>query len=494
MNELKKNLSILFGLLLAVGAPWAMASLFDLSFMLAVPKVFWFALFLSLGLGITWLVQRLRRRMTAKMLMGIVICVTLVLELGFGLVTSVTYLINYHHYTVTSFPWYWGFSFAQYLGGPVVVLCGIAWAVLHIKDDRRNVRDIRLLCLLILICTVPYAVVAVSRRYGLWKVGSIFMYTLLLGLEGGVLWFLKRWEDNLRSGGDYDLPKKEKPLLPPIKSLWRPSDFAIVVLPLVTIGGLMLWFLNTKHIWYNLMTVVGNILAVSLPFVTVAWLTAHHHGTRQKLNHLLLLNGVAIVLTVAAAIIWTVWYNDKEIYPLTRLRADTAIHLGIAYFAPFVLGELLSFLLILRLRKRLHPEKAAFDPLWLSILLVFALFWGVGMIRMVSGITYRQEVESNITEIRVNDQGDHLNLHIHPITYIGCIAFEDGRGRQEGQAYYIDVSAEWSPFLELKPIFQEYGVSIRDEITQIYVQKSPGTYALAAYKDPETGRWLLAGE
>ena len=493
MNEVKKNLSVVSVLLLAVGASWAMASLFHQATVMYVPMVFWFAVFLGLGLGVTWLVQWLRGRLTAKMLVGIVICVTLVLELGFGLVTSVIYLINYHHYTVTSFPWYWGFSFAQYLGGPVVTVCAVAWAVLHIKEDRRNVRDIRLLCLLILICTVPYAVVAVSRRHGLWRIGSFFMYALLIGLEGGVLWFLRRWEDNLRSGGAYKLPPKQKSPLPPTKSLWNFADFAIVVLPLMIIGALLPWLLHTRHVWYNLMTVVGNLLGVCLLFVTAAWLVAHHHGTRQKMNHLLILNLIAIVLTVAAAVIWTVWFNAKEIYPLTRLRADTAIHLGIAYFVPFVLGEILSFVLILRLRKRLHPERAAFDPLWLAILLVLSLLLGFGMMHMVSETEYRKEAESIVTEIKVNDQGDHLELHVHPVKYIGSTSFGD-RSWQEGKAYYIGVSAAWSPFLELKPFFYRHGVPVKDEITEIYIQKSPGVFALAAFKNPETGQWQIAEE
>jgi hypothetical protein len=317
------------------------------------------------------------------------------------------------------------------------------------------------------------------------------MYALLIGLESGVLCFLKRWEDNLRSGGAYKLPPKQKSPLPPAKSLWNFADFAIVVLPLMVIGALMPWLLHTRHVWYNLMTVVGNLLGVCLLFVTAAWLVAHHHGTRQKMNHLLILNLIAIVLTVAAAVIWTVWFNAKEIYPLTRLRADTAIHLGIAYFVPFVLGEILSFILILRLRKRLRPEKAAFDPLWLAILLVLSLLLGFGMMHMVSGTEYRQEAESIVTEIKLNDQGDHLELHVHPVKYIGSTSFGD-RSWQEGEAYYIGVSAGWSPFLELKPFFYRHGVPVKDEITEIYIQKSPGVFALAAFKNPETGQWQIA--
>lgn len=497
MNDTKKVLSIVGTMALAVGAAWAVASLFNSGCVDSIPASFCFAVALGAGLGCAWLIQRVRRHLTANTILGIVICVSLVLGLCHGLMYAIHYFATYTFPMITSFPWYYGFSYAEYFVRPVVVICGIAWAVLHIGEDRRNVRDIRLLMTLILISTAVYAVMTVSRRNGLWRVQIFFMYALLLGLEGGALWLLKRWEDNLRSGGAFDLPPKKKKLPPPAPRFWKLGDLVIVVLPLAVIGILMICLLDTCHIWYNLSAVMGNALSVCLLFVMAAWVTAHHYGTRQKLRQLLLINGGAILLTIAAGIVWAVWFNDKEIYPLTGLRADTAVHLGIAYFAPFVLGEILSLILIFRLQKRLSPEKEPTAPAWKAVLAVLSLLFGLGMWGMVADTEYHHEVECDITQIIAYDESEHyrmhLELHIHPVVYIGGTTYQEP-DRQEGNALYISQSARWCPFDELKFFLHDYFAYPQEEVTEIYIQKAPGVYALAAVKDAETGQWQLVGE
>ncbi len=506
MNETKKPLSILGTLALAVGAAWAVASLFDISFTFSVPKSFWFAATLTIELAAAWLVQRLRRRMTTKTLMGIVICVTLVSGLIFGLMYALSYLILYlkNQHIFTSFPWYSGFAFAQYLVGPVVVLCGLVWLGVHLREDRRHVKDLKLICVL---------VIGVTALYGVYKVGSDVWYTLTYSRDYGLpwhaklffgilkyaLWLLLEWavwailtyhEKRWKAAGVFDTPPEKKPLPPGAPNFWNFGDLAIVTVPLAVIGIMLVCLTDTMFVLYNLLSVIGGSLSICLLFVTAAWLTAYHYGSRRKLRHLLWLNCGTAVLTVAAGIVWAVWYNDKEIFPLTGLRPDTAIHLGIAFFTPLLLGQIQSAVLLWRLQKRLSPEKAPTTFGWRILLSVFCVLSVVAVGTFLYKTQYNREVPASVTGVTI-ENGQTI-LEVKSDIYISWIAHTEDR--QEGHRQYVTEYAQWTPFGQLRPATYGHGLPIKTDVTEIYFYKAPGVYELAACKDPKTGLWLPAGE
>lgn len=506
MNDNKKALSILGTLALAVGAAWAVASLFDISFTFSVPKSFWFAATLAIELAAAWLVQRLRKRFTAKLVLGIVICVSLVLGLLFGLMYALSYLILYlkNQQVFTSFPWYSGFAFAQYVVGPVVVLCGLVWLGVHLREDRRHVKDLKLICVLVMAVTALYGVYQVgsdvwyaltySRDYGLpWHAKLFFgtlKYALWLLLEWAVWAILAYHEKRWKAAGGFDTPPERKPLPPAAPNFWNLGDLAIVTVPLAVIGMMLVCLTDTMFVLYNLLSVIGGSLSICLLFVTAAWLTAYHYNSRWKLRHLLWLNCCTAVLTIAAEIVWAVWYNDKEIFPLTGLRPDTAIHLGIAFFTPLLLGQIQSAVLLWRLQRRLSPEKAPTTPGWRLLATAFCLLSVVAVGTLLYNTQYNYPVSLSVTRVTVDSRQTFLETETD--TYVTWMGPRESR--QEGHRQYVTDFAQWTPFGELKPMSYGMGLPAKTDVTEIYFYKAPGLYELVAFKDPETGQWLLAGE
>jgi hypothetical protein len=147
------------------------------------------------------------------------------------------------------------------------------------------------------------------------------------------------------------LPQKVKHAEEPI--LWSRGDFAIltaVAAVIFTAGGLA-W--DTEYKWWNLCTLVGNLLFVCLGLVMTGWLVARFYRCGRKLQHLEIGSWLLAALTVAGAIIWAIRFDREELYPLTGLGADMHIHFAILYFGPPALGAALGGVLIRRLRKRL---------------------------------------------------------------------------------------------------------------------------------------------
>jgi hypothetical protein len=503
MNQLKKSLSVLGTLGLSILGATCVATLFDSAFILQMPTVTWLALSLTLGMLAVSVAQKLLGRLTPKALLGIAACTLLVLSLCFGLFTAINYLTSYAQdgFVVTSFPWYWGFGFAQYLVGPVAVVLGILWLILHVRQDRRNIRDVLLILRLVFAAVAVWAVldtVADVRATLLYNdtrfpwhfqlVMDVLKYGAMLLTLWGIHFGLKYWQNHSVSKERAEIPPQKTPRAP-APWHWTAADAAITFLPaaLMILAGSLLW--QTDYRWYNLGTVVGNSLCICLFIALGGWTVAHHYRCSKKLGLLRILTWIFAALTVAAGVLWTMHFNREELYPLTGLPDTLGVHFGILYFGPLTLGALQGSLLLGRLEKRLAPAEEGPSLPWALTAAALAVALVLGSWGLLNITSLNHEVPLTLTAITEEDES-HVEFYVRKDVYVSGGAYAENYA--EGNRYYIREGGSWWPFGGVSYHYHYHNISAHDgEITQVYVQKAPGIYVLAAEKDPETGKWHL---
>lgn len=472
-----KTCKTIFSLLLALAAAWAVGSLFSIGFDL--PPAIWMAAALAAE---AWIIGR---RPRAKTVCGGVFCVSLTLSLVFGLVTAVGYLVRYLNdgaVLATSFPWYSGFAFGAMAVGPVIVLSGIAWIVLHLRERPGNIRDIRLLALLLLIGTAAWAVLWTAGRlrnaehsaypwhtafffaalyFGPWLIGEAAAYLLL-----------KRRERRL--------PPEEAPPAPvpgaPLRLPWL-SCLVIVTVPLLAAVLLTVCLTDTGHPVYNSLTVAGNALAVCLALILAAGLLRDPGAVGR-------VTAAVMALTATAMVIWGFWYARTALRGLTGLPADAVFRFAAGYFGPFLLGGGI-FLALLR-RVRPAPRERSAPGLAVILTILMLLFQG----GLLTQTDYAQDIAATVNGFEASEP-DQLRLRIQADVYVDGIF--DWEQRREGDALYLTYTTRWAPFQELEPFHLYDNIRPGAGVTKIYIYQQPGVYTLALIRDPQTDDWTTPG-
>jgi hypothetical protein len=501
----KKMLSVLATIALTGLCTTAIASLFSVTFVLYMPTATWVAVTLILGLLTVGLAQRFQQQLNAKTMVGIFASILLLLGLGFGLFTSIAYLASYlqEGYVVTSFPWYWGFSYAQYFVGPIATVLGIVWLILHIREDRRNIRDARLITGLVAGAVAVWAVIdtisdirgAILYGNGMYPwhfqmIVDILKYGAMLLALWGILFSMKRWENRTKTAESPEHSPKISVTTPSLRLLtaW---DAAIVAIPAAAIllSGGLLW--QTNHRWFNLGAILGNLLCVCLFMVTAAWAVAYYYRCSRRLKHLRVLGWTLSALSIAAGILWTIHFNREELYPLTGLKETMGIHFGILYFGPPALGAMLGSILIRRLEKRLTPSKESPSLSWVAVLGALSLSMVLGLGVLLQSTQLQHEAPISLEAITEED-AEHVQFQVVSDVYSSSWTFSDLHRKDENKLYFT-ASIGWAPFDGIKYCSYYHNLNYRwdGEITEIYVYKAPDLWVLAAKKDPETGKWHL---
>lgn len=524
MSDIKKYISVLCVAIAAALTALAVATLFAIQF--SLPFAVWFSAALGIEAAAGWIYVKMRsRQLNAKAVCGILFCVSLVLALVSGLCSAVIYLAQnvWLKISATSFPWYTGLAFAAVLIGPVIISSGIGWVIFHLREDKRNVRDIRLLSFLLLIGTGVLAVLWTADRIHTCIVypnayshpwhASIFYgllyYGPLLAVEGCVFALLRHREKKLIQSGvfapdlqteavktaayDPEMTGKPGTIIP---------DICIAVLPLAAAVLLMLLLLDTKHIAYDIMTVVGNAAAAGLMMLIPAWLVRHYFADERKMRYLQWLAVLILILTVAAMFCWCAWFAEAELVEKTGLPQYAELYLGIGYFGPFLLGEAIACGLICRMRRRMGSAEAAEEKrsasvTWAALLLVIPVFVGLILWLLLVRMDYRYEVAVRIVQVEQADGSyDQFRLttevHISEfyIESFDEIDFEDTDASDNGKIFLTN-SAVWKPFGSISQLSRAFRVHPDADVTEIYIYKQPDVFELEAVRDLETGKWLL---
>lgn len=489
MKDCKTIFSILAPLVLALAAAWTIGSLFSLAFDL--PPAIWIAAALAAEAWAGY--HALGRRLRAKAVFGIVFCVSLALSLVFGLVTSVRYLVRYFNggaVFATGFPWYSGFVFAAITVGPVIVLSGAAWMALHLRERPGNVRDIRLLALLLLTGTAVWAVLWTADRirrseYYAYPWHTAFFFALLyfgpwLLLEAIAFVLLKRREKKLPPE---DAPPAPSVTIPtPGQRLPWLSLGRIMAVPLLAAAVLTVCLTDTGHPVHNILTVVGNALAVCLALILAAGLV-HARGRDPGLVGTAA--AVLMALTAAAAVVWGFWYAHTALRGLTGLPVDAVFRFAAGYFGPFLLGGGIFLALLRRVRPAARERSAPGLAVILTVLML--LFQG----GLLTRTDYAQDIAATVNGFEASEP-DQLRLGIQADVYVDGIF--DWEQVQDGDALYLTYSTRWAPFQEIGPFHLYDNIRPGADVTRVYIYQRPGVYALALVRDPLTGEWTAPEE
>lgn len=508
MTETKKYLSV-FGTLCLIILPALVFSSLFYSLRLW-PKSFVTSGVLLLEFGVLWFTSIVRKcGFSTKSTVGILFCVSLGLVLGYGLLSSLYYLVRFllDGSVGTSFPWYSGFAFAGLFGGPVILILGIVWTVMHLRERKRNIRDIRLLAFLILIGTAVWAVLWIAARirhiliypdsFGHpWH--ASFAYGVLyfgpwLVLELGIFALAKRLEKKLTPE---DLTTEApKPVEPQTRKHIRwgvvLADAALVVVPLVVAAILMAVLWDTGYLAYNIAVMVCNAATVCLLLGLTAWLIYHQFEDSKKLRGICMLSVVLFLLTFAAMILWSVWYTANRLNGLSELPENFIYTLAVGFFSPMLLGEAIITILLYRVSNRLaetvaeHQSSGPWALFLTAVLVLCSAVLGV----QFGTIEYIDEIDVTAKKVSYPDshREGHFMVDFESDYPVGWIRYwEEG---SHGDSYYLTYATTWNPFREIGDDKVSHNFYPEEEVDEFYVYKPGVGFELILVKNLETGLW-----
>lgn len=507
MNEIKKYISVIGTLILMLASAWVVSGLIYMLFQL--PMSFGLAGVLALELTAGALLLKWQgKRITAKLIIGIIFCTTFVLALSVGLVVAVPYLIAYltDDHLGTSFPWYSGFVFAAYFAGPVALLTGGVWIVMHLREHKRNIRDVRLLSLLLLIGTVVWAVLWTVNRiricltypdaYGHpWHAslvyGLVYFGPWLL-LEGGVFAIARHWEKKL-TPEDLVVPVSAagpapQPAGKGISLRW--TDWLIPLLSVAVIAVVFAVFWESGWLVYNIALALCSMASVCLVTGISAWVLYQKFEDGKMLDRLGWLSWLLTVLTVLAAVYWYSWYQENCTVIYNGLLEYAIPGLSVVYFAPMVLGHGTMAVLLRRLAKR--ADSVPGTPVIGSVLILAvvlclngAVMWG-----QLDSMTYRDEIELRQWKVIYPDTGieGHFEVYFSPEHHVWIYDTDE---EIVGDGIYVTATARWKPFEEIDSSGHYHHFYPDEHVDKLYLYKPGEGYVLALTKDPDTGNWEL---
>lgn len=505
MNE-KKNWSALPVLALLFGAAYAVGSLLDILLGLS-PSMGMFAVLL-LEMGFLGYSQIFRRgNITTKSVMGAVFLIVFSVALLIGLMSAIPYVIAAltADRMVTSFPWYTGFAFAFLITGPVLLITGIAWIVMHLRERKRNVKDIRLLTQLLLIGTAVWAMIWTALRihhvivypnsYGHPWYAS-FMYAFLyfgpaLLLEGCGLYLLLHFEKKLTPEDPvHTVERAFAQVMQPIRWNIVISDAAVILIPLIAVVILILCLWESGYHLWNLPVVVCSALKVCLLIGMTAWVMYLFHGP-STIHTVSVMTWILTGLTPLAAAIWGFWYQHNCLDP-SGMYADNLVYtLGLGFFGPIMLGEGIMTVLLNRISNRIIPEKPAgkYVLQWLILPLLALVLAG-----QFSSMEYHDEVPVTVSHItNRRDNGDDRKFVDSVILTFesdyDVAGIYDWNVEETEEAIFFRPGTRWE---SLKPIGNRtvgYNLYPEESVQYIYVYEPGAGYKLVLVRNQFTGDW-----
>lgn len=503
----KQYLSMLLTLGLLYGAAWAVGSLFGLLYNASMPM--WLCAVLLAEMAVLYGSRRFSNRpVTGKIVVGTVFVVSLVLALGYSLYYAGVYVVAWltDLSLGTSFPWYTGFAFSGMIVGPVILVTGIAWTVMHLRERKRNVKDIRLLVRLALIGTALWAVIwTVLRIRQVLVYPSVnshpwhasFVYAFLyfspwLTLEGVALYLLTRFEKRL-TPEDLAVPAPAAEPVPARKPINWPAvlcDSAVVILPLLVVSVLMAVLWDTGYLTLNIGLVICSTLTVCLVIGLAAWLAYHRFGA-GRLRDIRLLTGVMMLATVAAMVAWTVWYSKNRLDGLTGLPSNWVYTLALGFFGPVFLGEGIMLVLLTRLERRLSGTVPAEQPgkAWALLLAAVLVMQCAVLWCQFSGMEYKDELDVTVKKVSYPQYGveGHFMPTIQADYDVAWI--RDTKEEVRGEGMFLTCTTTWNPLREIGDRQVGWNLYPDENVRYLYVYKPGIGFELILVKDPDTGLW-----
>ena len=505
MNE-KKNWSALPVLALLFGAAYAVGSLLDILLGLSPSMGMCAVLLLEMGfLGYSQIFRR--GNITTKSVMGAVFIIVFSAALLIGLIGAIPYVIAAltADRMGTSFPWYTGFAFAFLITGPVLLITGIAWTVMHLRERKRNVKDIRLLTQLLLIGTAFWAliwtvlrihhVIVYPNSYGHpWHASFIYAFLYfgpMLILEGCGLYLLLHFEKKLTSE-DMSQTVEHVSVSPISPIRWNIviSDAAVILIPLIAVAVLILCLWESGYHLWNLPVVLCSTMNVCLLIGMTAWVMYVLHGP-SAIHTVSVMTWILTGLTPVAAAIWGFWYQNNCL-DASGLYAENLVYtLGLGFFGPIMLGEGIMTVLLSRAYHRIIPEKPAgkYVLQWLILPLLALVLAG-----QFSSMEYHDEIPVTVTHVtNRRDNGDNRKF----VDSVG-LTFEsnydvsgiyDWNVEETEEAIFFRPGTRWEP---LKPIGNRtvgYNLYPEESVQYIYVYEPGAGYKLILVRNQFTGDW-----
>lgn len=512
MTEKKKYLSVFGTLSLMMLPAWVFARLFYS--MTRWPMSFVISAVLLLEIGMLWLTQRVRKHGTSsKSVFGVLFCVSLGVVLGFGLLTSVSYIVEYliDGSVGTSFPWYTGFAFAGMFGGPVILIFGIIWVVMHLRERKRNIKDIRLLVFLILVGTAAWAVLWTIDRirccfvyphaynhpwYASFAFCMLYFGPWLL-LEGGLFALAKHFEKGLKPEDMAAEPPKPVEPKPRNPIRWGAvlADAAVIVVPLAVAAVLMAALWDTGYLAYNIAVMVCNATTVCLLLGLTAWLVYHQFEDSKKLRGICILSGVLFLVTFAAMIVWTIWYTGNRLNGLTGLPQNFVYTLAVGFFGPVLLGEAIMTVLLYRVSNRLAEAvtEQKFSASWALLLAgVLVLNCAVLWVQLET-MDYIDEIDVTAKKVSYPESHREGNFMVDFVSDYDIAWIRYWEEESHDDSYYLTYATTWNPFREIRRDSVGHNFYPEEEVDKFYVYKPGVGFELILVKDLETGLWEFYG-
>ena len=502
----KKNWSALPVLGLLFGAAYAVGSLLDI--LLGLSPSMGMCAVLLLETGFIGYLQVFRRgTITTKAVMGGVFLITFSAALFIGLICAIPYVIAALRADRmgTSFPWYTGFAFAFLITGPILLITGIIWIVMHLRERKRNVKDIRLLIQLLLIGTAIWAIIWTVLRihrvivypnsYGHpWH--ASFMYTLLyfgpaLLLEGCALYLLLHFEKKLTPEDlTHVVENVTAPTMPPIRWNLVISDGLVILIPLVAVFVLILCLWESGYHLWNLPVVLCSTLNVCLLIGMTAWIMYLLHGP-STIHTVRVMTWILTGLTSVAAIIWGVWYQNNCL-DASGMYADNLVYtLGLGFFGPILLGEGIITVLLNRVYNWIIPKKPDGKPVlqWIVLPLLILVLAG-----QFASMEYHDEIPVTVTHVtnRRDNGEDRKFVDSVVLTFesdYDIAGIYDWNVEEKEDAIFFRPGTRWEP---LKPIGNRtvgYNLYPEESVQYIYVYEPGAGYKLILVRNQFTGDW-----
>lgn len=511
MSEFKKSWSVLWPLILTALGAWMVSSLFRSVYW--SPVCFWYFGVIAAVLLLMVMVNQCRRRkLAARTIVGVLFCVSLAIGLGFGLFHAVAFLVTklINGYVSGSFPWYTGFAFAAYFLWPLWLVTGAIWVVLYLRESEKNVRNLRLLFLLMLIGTGVWAILWTAEQivhmllypdWGRYPWHATFVYTLInfgpwMALEGGFYAWLchrvKHPKKVIQSQPQPDPVKPEPPAPEPINIRFVLTDLALAAIPLaaVAMGMWLIW--DSGYVLENICMVLFTAAAVLVWNLLISWLVSHQFQDSRRLRDLNLMILLTFVLTAISAVLWADQFYTAELENTDAGYFEGFQYLlALGYFGPILLGQLLSMVLIRCQEARNRaaiPEKRTWG--W-AVLLVLVL--GINLFitnRLFLGAEYHTDVKPYTSGAKENlwHEGS-WQVNIGCEQHIATFWHMDHTISDDGKTAYLKIGTKWSPDMPLRDVSTKYGLNSVPDLESIYLYIPGEGYVKALERNPETGAW-----
>ena len=507
MKTVKSSISTACVLGMLLGGPWLVGRLVNI---LSWPVPVCMCVVLLAEAAVMFGIHRFRRRkVTAKNVLGIVCLVCIAVSLTVGLVSAGSYLIAYlmGEGLATSFPWYTVLAFAAAIVGPIIAITGIGWIVLHLRERKRNIKDIRILAQLLLIGTALWAVLWTALRirhiliypnsFGYpWHASFVYGFIYFgpwMIIEGCALFLLRHFEKKLTPEDLDPVPVFEETIPPKQPIRWDIviRDSVVILVPLLLVAVLMVSLWDSGYALWNVVMTLSSILNVCLVIGLAAWLLYHMQGV--PVGQIKRMVWVLTGLTVVAMVLWIYWYNENCLSDSFCHASNLVYTLAVGFFGPIILGETMMIALLERIENRLPMERGTGKKHFPLLVLVIL---SVALTGQFETMDYRDEIPMTVTKVTYHDSEslyarpggmDHIVLTFQ--TEYDVYLVDGGEQGTDDESIFFKFSTRWTPLKKIKNMTVGHSVYPEGDEKYIFVYEPGGGYQLILVKNEVTGKW-----